>query len=237
MMLFKDHISLSEALSRYDDINIYLDDLSPLERIKTMRSISDSYPLKEDDTITDYIKQNFEYYDSVFDLVLGQFIMVEQILTGKFKFKKETDQDLELMKYILRPKGEAEFDNADPNKEQQHTNKLLNTPVQDLYNVVNRFLKNREIVLFKQFSGVFYSRQEEGEDDGDSFSTPSPDELFNQQWYWYSIVRTLAQEDIRRYDEIYMLKMSVVLPEMSYLAQKNKIEAAAQRQQRALSRL
>ena len=100
------------------------------------------------------------------------------------------------------------------------------------------FLDNRELVLFKQFSGVFYSTPDEDDlDDPDSFSTPTPDELFNQQWYWYSMVRMLAQEDIRRYDEIYMLRMNVVLPEMSYLAQKNKIEAANARQQAALNKL
>ena len=92
--------------------------------------------------------------------------------------------------------------------------------------------------MFKNFAGVFYSIPDEDElDDPDSFSTPAPDELFNQQWYWYSMVRMLAQEDIRRYDEIYMLKMSVVLPEMSYLAQKNKIDSANARQQAALNKL
>ena len=50
--------------------------------------------------------------------------------------------------------------------------------------------------------------------------------LFSQQWYWYSVVRMLANEDITKYDDIYMLKMSIVMPEMSYLAQKNKIESA-----------
>jgi len=47
----------------------------------------------------------------------------------------------------------------------------------------------------------------------------------------------LAQEDIRRYSDIYMLKMSTVMPEMSYLAQKNKIESANQRQQAAMRKL
>ena len=61
--------------------------------------------------------------------------------------------------------------------------------------------------------------------------------LFSQQWYWYSIVRMLANEDITKYDEIYMLPMSTVLPEMSYLAQRNKIESAKQRQQQLLRKL
>jgi hypothetical protein len=51
------------------------------------------------------------------------------------------------------------------------------------------------------------------------------------------MVRLLAKEDITRYNDIYMLNMSVVMPEMSYLAQKNKIESARQRQSQAMSKL
>jgi hypothetical protein len=236
MMTFKQHISLSKHLSNEFDVESYLIDLEPLERLKTIRAISDTYPLQSSDEVTEEIKERFRVYDSVFDLVLGQFIMIEQILTGKFKFKYEHEQDLELMTYILRPVEEEEFDNNNSVKEAEHREAILNTPVQDLYNVVNKFVKNRELVLFKQFSGVFYATADDS-DDSEDFSTPTPDELFNQQWYWYTIVRSLAQEDIRRYDEIYMLKMSTVLPEMSYLAQKNKIEAANARQQAALNKL
>ncbi len=236
-MTFKQHMELSESLSRFDDISIYLEDLEPLERLKTIRSMNDTYPLKDTDEVSDYMKEEFVYCEKVFDLVLGQFIMVEQILTGKFKFQTDMHQDLELMMYIFRPKEETEFDNADPQKEQQHREKILNSPVQDLYSAINRFLKNRELILFNKFSGVFYSVNDESDEDPDVFSTPTPDELFNQQWYWYSMVRPQAQEDIRRQNEINMLKMNVVLPEMSYLAQKNKIDAANQRQQAALNRL
>jgi hypothetical protein len=229
-------MELSESLSQFDDISIYLESLDLVERLKTLRAINESYPLKDTEEITEHIRDNFNYSEKVFDLVLGQFIMVEQILTGKFKFKSSMHQDLELMMYLLRPKDEPEFDNGTHSKEQQHRKNILNTPVQDLYSAINIFLKDREIVLFKKFSGVFYSTPDETDEEGVDTS-PTPDELFNQQWYWYSIVRNLAQDDIRRYDAIYMLKMNVVLPEMSYLAQKNKIDAANQRQQAALNRL
>ena len=63
------------------------------------------------------------------------------------------------------------------------------------------------------------------------------DMIFSQQWYWYSIVRMLANEDVTKYSQIYMLPMSTVLPEMSYLAQKTKIESAKQRQEQALRKL
>lgn len=236
MITFKRHTEVSKALSNEEALQAHLEKLDPVERLKFLRDVKGTYPLEVEDEVSDFIKENYNYYDNVFDLVLGQFIMVEQILTGKFKFADENMMDLELMTYILRPKGEEKYDNTDPKVESKHREAILNTPVQDLYSVVNRFLKNREQVLFKQFSGVFYSVPDEEEDDNE-FSSPSPQELFNQQWYWYSIVRTLAKEDVRMYDEIYMLKMNVVLPEMSYMAQRNKIEAAQMRQQKALSRL
>lgn len=237
MMTFNEHIETSKILSVDGGIESHLENLDVVERLKFLRLVKETYPLNSSNTITDTIKTTFKYSDNVFDLVLGQFIMIEQILTGKFKFIDSSAQDMELMTYILRPIDEDYFDNTNDIKEAKHREAILNTPVQDLYNVVNKFLSNRDKVLFKQFSGVFYSVQEDIEDDKEELSAPTPDELFNQQWYWYSIVRMLAQEDVRRYDEVYMLKMSVVLPEMSYLAQKNKIDAANARQQAALNRL
>lgn len=113
-------MELSESLSQFDDISIYLESLDLVERLKTLRAINESYPLKDTEEITEHIRDNFNYSEKVFDLVLGQFIMVEQILTGKFKFKSSMHQDLELMMYLLRPKDEPEFDNGTHSKEQQH---------------------------------------------------------------------------------------------------------------------
>jgi hypothetical protein len=110
--------------------------------------------------------------------------------------------------------------------------------VRECYWILTEFIKNREKTLFKDFAGVFY----DAPDDTEEESTQEPEEktsdmLFNQQWYWYSIVRMLANEDITRYGEIYMLPMTTVLPEMSYLAQRNKIESAKQRQSQAMRKL
>jgi hypothetical protein len=51
------------------------------------------------------------------------------------------------------------------------------------------------------------------------------------------MVRMLAKEDITRYDDIYMLKMSKVLPEMSYITQKEKIDRAEARRQESMNKL
>lgn len=233
MITLSDHIRFTEMVS-----NDSIGDLSIDDKLKLMREMPDVYPLQKSFDIHDCIKENFTYYDNVFDLTLGQFIMIEQIMTGKFKFKRDVDMEIELSKYILRPEGEKEFDNTNKDTERKNVEDILNTPVQSFYNAVNKFIEDRENVLFKKFAGVFYETQSDEEDEDTAIDTQAQqDASFQQQWYWYSIVRQLAQEDIRRYDEIYMLRMKTVLPEMSYLAQKNKIEAAQQRASAAMNRL
>lgn len=236
MISFKQHLSVAERLSSPEAIESYLESLRPLERIDFLDNFEATYPIKETPVVTGYIKDNFNWYDNVNDLVLGQFIMIEQIITGKIKFKNDTDADLEIAKLLLRPKDHKEFDNNNLTVERANEKKILDSPVQDVYSLVTKYIKDREFVLFKQFSGVFYDPIEDKteEDEDHKPVSPGADMAFNQQWYWYSIVRMLAQEDIRRYDEIYMLKMSTVLPEMSYLSQKNKIESAQRRQEAAL---
>lgn len=238
MITLRQHIELSRSAKDDSMGRDYWMSLPPKEKIEFMRGIDSVYPLKDTKEITPYIKDNFKYYDNVFDMVLGQFIMVEQILTGKFDFRDEFDMDVELAAYLLRPKDEIEFDNEDPLKEQQVRKKIMDTPVQDFYSAINKFLLDRERVLFHQFSGVFYETPDEEEETDEEVDTSDYNEtVFNQQWYWYSIVRTLAQEDITRFADIYMLKMNVVLPEMSYIAQKNKIDSANQRAAAAMNRL
>ena len=237
MINFSQHSKLAASSVSNADLEDFFKRLTPMERIKMKRSIDETYPLRESTDITDYIKDNFMFYTDVNDLVLGQFIMIEQIMTGKIDDLPAQKIDLEIAKLILRPKSDDLFDNEDQEKERANELMILKSPVQDVYNVITAFVKNRDEVLFKQFSGVFYEEPDETTIDSDIQHSPTPDALFNQQWYWYSIVRMLAQEDIRRYDEIYMLPMSKVLPEMSYLSQKNKLDAAQRRQEAALSKV
>ena len=69
---------------------------------------------------------------------------------------------------------------------------------------------------------MFYDPKEETEETEEE--EPTEADVNFHQWYYYSLVRMLAQEDVTRYDDIYMPPMKVVLPEMSYLSQKRKIE-------------
>lgn len=238
MITFREHISHSKSLTVDDDGIVSTENISGLEKLDLLRRMSETYPIKESKRITPYIKENFKVHKGVMDLVLGQFIMIEQILTGKAKFNSDEEMELAILELVLRPKHHEEFDNVNPIEKQQHREKLLDSPVQDLYNILQRYLGNREETLFKKFKGVFYEVNEETDEVEEKVEdTHETGAQFYAQWYWYSIVRMLGQEDIRRYSEIYMLSMTDVLPEMSYLAQKNKVESAQQRQNAALSKL
>tara|TARA_R100000951_G_scaffold112437_1_gene112787 strand:+ start:723 stop:1439 length:717 start_codon:yes stop_codon:yes gene_type:complete len=238
MITFREHIEISKYIEKNNTISEYIDKQSPEKKIDLIRNIAETYPLEKDiDTNLNTLK-NKSIVKSVYDLVLGQFIMIEQIITGKSNYEYEAINDLELAKLIIRPSHHEVFDNENDEQEKQNEENILNASVQDVYSVLQGFLNNREFVLFEQFKGVFYEVPDEENDEEDSTEEErTAESLFQQQWYWYSMVRMLAKEDITKYEEIYMLNMSTVMPEMSYLAQKNKIEAARQRQQQALSKL
>lgn len=238
MITFREHIEISKYIEKNNTISEYIEQQAPEKRIDLVRRIAETYPLEKDiDSNLNTLKGK-SVVKSVYQLVLGQFIMIEQIITGKSTYEYEAINDLELAKLIVRPDHHDIFDNGNDEVENQNEQDILNASVQDVYTVLQKFLKNRDLVLFEQFKGVFYEVPDEDEDDEESTEEErTAESLFQQQWYWYSMVRMLAKEDITKYEDIYMLNMSVVMPEMSYLAQKNKIESARQRQQQALSKL
>ena len=238
MITFGQHLEISKHLSKEGGLLEYLGRLEPAKKISVMRDIAEVYPLKNPLNTHFKALDDFRCYFKVDELVLGQFIMIEQIITGKTQYATDAENDLALAQLLMRPKHHEVFDNEDPALEQKNKEEILNTDVREVYTVLQKFLDHREFVLFKQFKGVFYEVPDENEEEDDQEGSEKTGEaLFQQQWYWYSMVRMLAKEDITKYDEIYMLKMSTVMPEMSYLAQKNKIEAARHRQEQALRTL
>ena len=193
--------------------------------------IEDTYPINERMLRPTFDKK---IYYGVEDMVFGQFIMVEQILTGKMGLNNHT-ADLELAKLLIRPLGDKVFDNEDGHKELANENDLLTYDVREVYYILERFTKRRNKTMFEDYSGVFYDPKEDEEDEDTLGADSGPN--FHQQWYYYSLVRMLANEDITKYDEIYMLPMKSVLPEMSYLSQKRKIDDAESRKQSALAKM
>jgi len=237
MITFRQHLDISKYSNKDNGILEYISTLSPEDRVRTTRDIMTTYPINMKGSISEETKNKFNIYTDIMELVLGQFIMLEQIITGKTKYATDAENDLAIAQLILRPKHHSDFDNEKTEDEDVNNENILNAPVEDIYRILTKFLDNREFVLFKQFSGVFYEIPDEEEVEEEEKGTATAEQLFSQQWYWYSMVRMLAQEDITRYSEIYMLKMSTVMPEMSFIAQRSKIESARQRQGEAMRKL
>jgi len=234
MITFRQHIELMNFLGSGRTTEDFIASLSDIEKINFIAFFEEVYPVQDNILGDDEIPSSKKVYTEVNSLVLGQFIMLEQIITGKTELPDHLI-DLEIAKLIIRPKEDEVFDNEEPIKESDNQEDILNSDVRRVYYVLNTYIENRNKILFEDFAGVFYEVSEEDEEDESDDS--SSDMLFNQQWYWYSIVRTLSGEDIHKYEQTYMLPMRTVLPEMSYLAQKNKIESANQRQQEAMRKL
>lgn len=236
MITLDTHIKLMQRVSANQSAEDFLNTLKPLERLDFIRDSKETYPIQ--DNVSDYqgITKTKNIYTTVDSLVLGQFIMLEQIITGKTQLPDYLI-DLEIAKLIIRPKHHKEFDNENLEEEKKNQEDILAMPVLEVYSLLNTFIENRDKTLFKDFSGVFYDPREDEDEEDEIEQQETSEMVFSQQWYWYSIVRMLAKEDITRYADIYMLPMSTVLPEMSFLAQRSKIESAKQRQQEALRRL
>lgn len=231
MITFERHIQIQKIVEAGGDITVLFNGLTDIEAHCLAMDIEDTYPIQETKRKPTFDKR---VYYAVEEMVFGQFIMVEQILTGKAGVNNHT-ADLELAKLIIRPKGDEVFDNEDGHKEIANESDILQMDVREVYYVIDRFIQRRNKTMFKDYAGVFYDPKEEGVEEEKPSVDAAPN--FHQQWYYYSLVRMLAQEDVTRYDDIYMLPMKTVLPEMSYLSQKRKIEEAEQRKQEALSKL
>ena len=234
MITFGQHIKLMNYLNSGRTTEQFVKTLNEIEKLNFIAYFDEVYPVADNIVESKDLNKTKHIYLDVNNLVLGQFIMLEQIITGKTKLPDHLI-DLEIAKLIIRPKEDDVFDNEDVKKESDNQRDILNLDVRYVYYVLNTYIEHRNKILFKDFAGVFYEPQDEEEESDEGESTS--DMLFNQQWYWYSIVRMLSGEDIHKYEQTYMLPMRTVLPEMSYLAQKSKIESANQRQQAAMRKL
>lgn len=232
MITLRQHIEILANSGTDEGLNRYLKGLSVIKMLDLRENIEKVYPLKRKQV--DYTKLNFRVHKRVFDLVLGQFIMIEQIFTGKDEVPKHLF-DFSILRLILRPLTDTEFDNTDPNKERLNDDAILELDVETAMSVLADFTDDRNRVLFKEFAGVFYDpeQKKEGDEEKEESNEDTFEYKFKEQWYWYSIVRRLGGENILNYERVYMLKMESVLPELSFLVQKAKVDKAQEFRNRA----
>jgi hypothetical protein len=226
MITLRQHIEITSFSKDETALRNYSRSLGPLESVMLSRDIKETYPLKKIDV--DYESLPFNAHKRVFDLVLGQFIMVEQAFTGKEDIPPHLF-DYAVLRLILRPKHHIEFDNTNKKEEEENSNAILNLDVETAISILADFVEDRNKTLFTDFAGVFYEVRD-GEADNEKEEEENQESnfeyKFKEQWYWYNIVRRLGGENILNYDKVYMLKMESVLPELSFLIQKAKLDKA-----------
>ena len=190
------------------------DDLSLKERLEILRDTNDN-PATE---IT-----SFKVYRDLLEMTLAQFIYLEHEL------KQEKPSEERLVQLLIRPIDEVEFDDTQES-EQAHLDALMELDAGAAFAAIRDLMNNREMVLFTRFDGVIYNRVEPSELDEEE---AEEDNSFENNWFFYNIVRTLANEDITKFKEIYSLRMSEVLVEMAYRVQLSIIETARAKEEEA----
>ena len=196
------------------------DDLTLLQRLEVLRD----QQRPEADPKTIY--ERYRVYNSVLDMTLAQFIYFES------EIRQSQPSEQRLSQLLVRPTTEDEFDDTAP-QEEAHLEQLMGEDAYALFKVINEFMTNREFVLFTRFDGVIYSRIEKTEEEPEEEDEEDKQAEFEDNWFFYKIVRTLANEDITKFSDIYSLRMSEVLVELSYRAQLSILETAKARQEEA----
>ena len=235
-MKFGTHIKLHQA-SDENSLEQFLASLSPVEKLDLIRDRDSVYPLPKspDPKRVKDMSEKYNLYTNILNMSLGQFIMLENEL------RSENGDDAVIASLVIRPKDEISFDNEDHDREDSIIESICNEHTLDVYSVVLTMMLNRDFILFSKFSGVIYNRVDEREEEPEEVEDEKTDskiddEAFNAQWFWYKIVRDLAMNDITRLNEIYELKMSVVMVELAYKAQKGILENARARAEEARQR-
>jgi hypothetical protein len=202
----------------YDSLSVY----DKVEAIKTFRKIQEA----GFDDAENSIYSNYNVITNIESMVLGQFIMIEQIMNTQTDTK-----ELQVLNLIVRPKDDQEFNYINSEVEQQHSKTIAQLDAIEGIQIFNKFVAQREETLFKKFKGVIYQEPDESIDEEEKEPDSSPEAQFGRMWYWYSIIRELAGEDILRQDQVNMLKMSKVFVELAYKIQKGRIEYSRQRRE------
>ena len=149
MITFRQHLEISKYSKEENGILDYISTLAPEDKVSTTRNVVSTYPIEMKGSISDETNSRFNIYTDIMELVLGQFIMLEQIITGKTKYDSEAENDLAIAELIIRPKHHTKFDNENTEDEEVNKQAILDSPVEDVYRAVTKFLDNREFVFIQ----------------------------------------------------------------------------------------
>lgn len=177
-----------------------------------------------------FMFDKYNVYTDITKMTLTQFIMLEHTL------QSEVISESDIASIVIRPKDEPEFDNTNQEVEDSLINSIYEEEAESVAFIIKSMLHNRDYILFTKFDGVLYTKiekEEDVEEDEDEDNGPDP---FVQRWFWYSIVRSLANEDLQKFQFVYDMRMSDVLVELAYKAQLNERMENERRAEEARSR-
>jgi len=225
-MRFGLKLKLADAISK-DRVEEFLKEISTLEMLEVMdaaETINDSTFRAVD---ASSISDRYNVYTDVLRMSLTQFILLEYSIKAGF-------DEASIAKIVIRPKDEDGFDNTDQEKEEALISAIYEEDSVAVSYIIKSMMQNRDYVLFTKFDGVIYNKIEpvEGEEDEE----PEEPDTFNERWFWYSIVRALANEDLTKFQFVYDMKMSDVLVELAYRTQLNQRIEAERRAEEARRR-
>lgn len=180
-------------------------------------------------------KEGFKYEKDIEKLTFAQFISIESSIQS---VRDSYGLVVMVVAQILRPLSEEVYSNDDEGLNEAHRLAIMELPADIVLLCFNRFMKSRETFHFKKYKDVFfYSPEEDDEEkDEESIAQQAQENTFYKNWYWYSQVRTLAGEDIGRYEEILLMKMELIAPEISYRQGLAKVQKQEQAERDAVMR-
>jgi len=179
----------------------------------------------------------FNLVESINTMPFGQFIAGETALTSGFDKHKA----LEILSLtVLRPIEDVEFDNTDRVKEARHVEDVMNTQAAEVLNEIEKYVGIRDTFVNNTYAGVFYQIQnevvEEEEDKSEYTADDTMEEQFSKQWYWYAIIRTLANEVMWDYERVMMTPMNIVAPELAYKRHRQIVEEIREKRRNILNK-
>jgi hypothetical protein len=212
---------------REDRLDKFLSDIPILERLDVMNAADavEEGSFRAIDASS--IASRYNVYTDVLNMSLTQFILLE------YAIKADFNESL-IAKTVIRPKDEPEFDNTDQEKEEALISSIYEEDAIAVSYIIKSMMNSREYVLFTKFEGVIYNRYEIEE--GEEEEEPEEPDTFTERWFWYSIVRALANEDLQKFQYVYDMRMSDVLVELAYRVQLSKRIEAERRAEEARRR-
>lgn len=215
--------AITEALgcSKVDAIAVRKKAVKTLDNISNRRSPN----LKQ-------LKKQYRLYDNYEKLTFAQFISIESTME---KSRDIEDSIVFVVSEVLRPLSEDVYSNDNEERNRAHREAVSNLLAEDVYYIFIDAINKRNDFHYKKYKNVFVVERETDEDESEDPKQPQ-ESNFYKNWHWYTYIRELAQEDIRRYEEILLMPMDMIAPEISYRQGLAKLQKQEMAEREAISK-